>query len=1137
MSSINVDLQKNLTPITLTKEDVNYTSAEVLNEKLREGEACNIAVTGYYGTGKSSVINTAEELAKDSQLKFLKISLATLQCEEQQNEEKSDSEPKQIKKDDLQHIELSILQQIFYQETREKLPLSNVKRMTLQNKDSLQCIAFDCIIYILCILVLFEPKWARVDTLYDFFNWGEVNILFDAIAACFLIGYTGYALYKWIIPMIIRGSHNVKFSIGGAEVELADDQSSVFNRYIEEIFYFFRNTDYNVVVFEDLDRFQSGELFLKLRELNLLLNANKNIVRHITFVYAVRDDLFKDASRTKFFDYIVPVIPVINSDNCVQKLKELLSEMGEQKISDNDAENIGGFIKDLRLMQNICNEYQIYQTNLSQNLEHTKLFAMIVYKNYCPEDFAYLTRSDEKSKIYKCISLKQNFVKWAIEHYNEEKRKRVEEEKKALERVRGLKQSDLIASFLTQILNKINKSYKFEGFEIGKNLYSVLNLSHDMDAFSQLVKQMPNIKYKYVQRNSNMEHSCEISISSSSIETDMGLEKPILEILDLMDSEKMKELDASIRKFEQIEEDVPMRKLSSIIVRYHLEECEDFKDLNLTLMQEFFLTFGYIDENYCDYTSRFIEGSLTEAENRLLIEMKLHHVSDINIPIIHLDAFVKKLPNDVYNSRSILNISLVAYLSDRNLYHEKQFNMVCDYIVNNFLLAKDFVLSFYKSTILSEDIKLTFFCTLVIERYIWGKICAADNEDLMEMWLSYCGKEQIGENQRQWLSNNFQFLAMHWNVISTHHRNTDWLEGCLFEKLTNDNESLLDFVVKSNKFIKNVDNYCVILNHSVTRDNINLMRMLGAGNKIVNDSIAKDLPFFIKNIFSKIIGDESEECMIYIVNNIGSNVDDDTLLYLKGQKNKIEDVNSITNDQLALETNILKPSWENFVKIYNRTPDGLRDYQRKFLEDNAKDFAEQPYPQDAPSNFTSMILFGAWIPDNVAMKVSGQVDNFVSDDEQLSSLSMERIEKLLYDKHIAYSEQNTNEMSKVSEETYRKYLMRYKGAVFSQIDRIPLTASLIRYFMFEQKKISNDNRTILLRSNKAQKIIASDSELAKVIAIYLTKKPDNVIAPDFYQALLNKTNDVTINSDLAKVLVEMFQGQPRWKPIFNRYIK
>ena len=56
------------------------------------------------------------------------------------------------------------------------------------------------------------------------------------------------------------------------------------------------------------------KIFVHLRELNNLLNNDDSIKRKpIVFVYAVRDDIFSKEDRTKFFDFIIPIIPDITA--------------------------------------------------------------------------------------------------------------------------------------------------------------------------------------------------------------------------------------------------------------------------------------------------------------------------------------------------------------------------------------------------------------------------------------------------------------------------------------------------------------------------------------------------------------------------------------------------------------------------------------------------------------------------------------------------------------------------------------------------------------------------------------------------------------------------------------------------------
>ena len=84
--------QESLQPQRIRKEDKAYQSVLDIEERLQKGDATNIALTGPYGSGKSSILIT---LRKDF-LKhhYLNISLATLKpsnaIEAKDNDEKND---------------------------------------------------------------------------------------------------------------------------------------------------------------------------------------------------------------------------------------------------------------------------------------------------------------------------------------------------------------------------------------------------------------------------------------------------------------------------------------------------------------------------------------------------------------------------------------------------------------------------------------------------------------------------------------------------------------------------------------------------------------------------------------------------------------------------------------------------------------------------------------------------------------------------------------------------------------------------------------------------------------------------------------------------------------------------------------
>jgi hypothetical protein len=117
----------------------------------------------------------------------------------------------------------------------------------------------------------------------------------------------------WIRLVVHNRLEVSQVSAAGASVTLTKKNDSYFDQYLDEIVYFFESRPaIDVVVFEDLDRFNQAGIFEALRELNTLLNSSRQItvrapwrrgMRTIRFVYALRDSIFEQLGHdTKQLD-------------------------------------------------------------------------------------------------------------------------------------------------------------------------------------------------------------------------------------------------------------------------------------------------------------------------------------------------------------------------------------------------------------------------------------------------------------------------------------------------------------------------------------------------------------------------------------------------------------------------------------------------------------------------------------------------------------------------------------------------------------------------------------------------------------------------------------------------------------------
>ena len=117
-----------------------------------------------------------------------------------------------------------------------------------------------------------------------------------------------------------------------------------------------------------MDRFNANRIFERLREVNTLANIqlqkeNKKVLR---FFYLLRDDIFVSKDRTKFFDYIMPVVPVVDGSNSYDQFISHFKKSGFfEKFDESFLQGLSLYIDDMRLLKNIYNEFVIYFNRLN----------------------------------------------------------------------------------------------------------------------------------------------------------------------------------------------------------------------------------------------------------------------------------------------------------------------------------------------------------------------------------------------------------------------------------------------------------------------------------------------------------------------------------------------------------------------------------------------------------------------------------------------------------------------------------------------------------------------------------------------------------------------------------------------------
>ena len=1081
---------QSLLPIKLKEGDPSHQTVDELAEVLNH--ALENALTGPFGSGKSSIIQTLMEEHKE--FHYLPISLATLQAEE-------DKETPNISDKDIEalnrKIEYSILQQIIYREKASIVPNSRFKRIVHIEKEHLRFYSICGVLFVLAFISVFLPN--LIEGFFRYFHLVKFKALIVFFASLYLL-WALYHIFRYIIKSYSNSKLN-KLNLKDAQIEI-EEENSIFNKHLDEILYFFQVTPYNVVVIEDLDRFETEKIYLKLRELNQLVNESKIVGRHIVFLYAIKDDVFVDEARTKFFDYITTVIPVINPSNSKAKLKAALQARGfeDNEIPDDDLSEIAFFIQDMRILTNIANEYSQYRKKLydpnKKNLNLTKLLAMIVYKNYFPKDFAQLHRRD--GDVYKCLSSKRVFVKEALKVLDT-KTKQLEEKKKRIEENEHLKKSDLRYLFLQELREAVYVS--MSSIQIDNQYYTLRQISQNENLFDKLSK-LSSIRYQYSSYGSAYNQSANVSFDS--IDKKIKFKERI---------EAIKTAGKVIQKEEKgLQKErlnIQSQKLSHLLKAYNLGDSELYRGFKLDPLKDVFIRQGYIDEDYYDYISYFYPGMVSLADRDLLLSMKRQIKKEYTYHIDKINNFVKELKPYMFEHDAILNNDLLDYLACKNNAKERDmFTQMMSRLekVDAPLgfLAQYYQLGKQKEKVFSEFIKWDTYQS-------WQMIETHSNTEeqqlLREGWLKYC--DEVTEIQSLWLNENYSFLSSRVENIGLE-KCKKLIKGCLFTDIDDNSEELLSEVIEQWHYDVSTKNLCFIVNFlnkdsGTDANNLNLTR--------ITDTHHPELEKYVKHAFidaftcfSANCKDESVENILYILNHEDLEPEQ-KISYLKGQENLLDDFTDVNDEfwDIAIKSQIITPTWENVNSYFNKeggVTDELICYIEHYcseLEDECADSIESKETLFKELLGTNKLGIDAY------KSICKAFDNVFDGFKGVNQLEPERLYILLDDNKIAFSEANIVIMQEMA--IYPDYLIHYHNEFLNNMGYI--------------YNIGVNDALTLLNSEKF-----SLQEKRRIVGILSPKviTGTKIIADKIIEILLS-ANDILIGQDLLSELLSMAENE------------
>ncbi|MBE9390244.1 hypothetical protein [Vagococcus salmoninarum] len=700
-----------------TMGEENATEKDSLKKK---NKLKNIALSGSYGAGKSSILETYKK--ETPKTKFIHISLAHYTEEILAVEDMSEADSREEKQLLEQKLEKKIVNQLLHQINPASIPKTLFKAK--KNNEKNKTINMSGLITVLILLLLYVFAFGTLENfIYNLSNvkgmsWSVfvIHPFMQLLIFLSLSSLMGYFIYR-LTDLQLNKSIIRKIKVKDNEMELISEANdSYFDKYLNDVLYLFDNVAADVIVFEDIDRFNSIGIFEKLNEINTLVNNNKSM----SFLYLIKDDIFISKDRTKFFDMIIPVVPVVDSSNSFDNMLGIL-EKSNKKLDEKFLYKLSLYVDDMRLLKNIYNEFILYEKGVGHiTLNSEKLFSMMSYKNIFPKDFADLQLN--KGFLYTVFKSKNRYIKENSKELeaelNEVKQTIKNSEAETIERVEELEAQLFIDNPpIVKIDDKSRGS-----FTDSEEFINALK-ENNFDALYEDTRYTSYRFHNYREKFEAIKEHPDYKARSASIENKDQLKRKELE-------NKQSEIESQLNKVKQLnlKELISNERLKAIKVENYSKTKDDFndiKDSNYFPLILFLLSNGHIDETYSNYMSKFYPRSLSQADNQFIRSITDKSLLPPNFKLEKISQIMERLDPIDYSRTEILNYDLFNFVLSEEYYYEVELNTLINNIANRDSLY--FIANLYWLNENSEERKCTLIEQLVL---VWSEFLGAIIEDI-----------------------------------------------------------------------------------------------------------------------------------------------------------------------------------------------------------------------------------------------------------------------------------------------------------------------------------------------------------------------------------------------------------------------
>lgn len=902
-----------LSPIDDFKRHKEYIIR--LKNAIDQPNVFNIALTGSYGAGKSSILKTFK--AYYPEYHYVNVSLASFV---EVNMSESDSTPKSNEDSFEEQLEYSILQQLFYHVKATNIPESRFGRIERTSSKKRILNSVSILLFVVANLCLFcqeqVTKYFLIPT-----EVLKSSFLFGISICVFIIGIW-VVLFQLIL--FIKKISIKNLTLDKATLEFEEKKNvSIMNRYLDEILYLFQGNKYNVVIFEDIDRFENTHIFTKLRELNLILNQSEEIGRRIVFLYALKDDIFANAEeRTKFFDYIVPVIPFVNASNSGDLFRRKITglRIPEVEVSSSFITDISAFVNDMRVLTNVVNEFDLYRNLLDKKLKKEKLLAMILYKNLYPTDFSLLHQN--KGVVYETFMSAETLRDEILEDDRTQIDK-VDSNLQAIneECLRNLNElyAVIIGKFITLYpdggwyLYCDNKRRGISEFYSDENILKILNgqvgFSEDYCRprfFSkEEIKKALGNSYDYVKRKELIQ-----SIADDKIKTLRDKRKVLMDDIAAIEKHTLSDIAKSDRDIFEHVGTIKGQEEKYKVLKYLLEK-------------------GYIDEEYFFYISIFQEGRLTPSDQEFLLSIKFNAPKEFDYKLQEIPSLIQNLSAVDYDHKGILNKDLLEYC----LLHEDEYEEECDAILKQMVVHEQYIDLLYQFMQEGNCVP-TFIKRLVHIDNVWKSLdkdinhITKDKDKVISMMFKYADINDIRTVNTSYpfntyINDNNNYSELFENIDQARAQKLLDLLDLKVQSLKDDSNGTdtYSYIYENNMYALTLGNVKVIFKHNeLPVDNLDSAIYTSIEETELNELqgyVHQELPAFVDNLM--LTSSNAHESSDTIVSLMDEDIKVDDIIKLIKHNNTLwDDCKDITDKDVVstlFAENKIKMTFEN-VKHY-----------------------------------------------------------------------------------------------------------------------------------------------------------------------------------------------------------------------------